>query len=525
MAGALGLLVVLVVFVAGRVERFWTYPTATQFIVKTERPVPFPAVTVCGNNFAFASRIASANETALTESPLDEDLRDLGVQPDELVIECMFGGRKCSGIHAEEWMHPTFGVCLTFNGGQRPFRVGGLMYDRDALHPGETDLDYLSARSERVGDQGPTAEEVAAIRPAAGRLSSKTSRADDGFSLYLGVFNEEYLSVGDADEVIADWDTVPTPGSFASESAGMRIAVHERFKTPDMDTAVVLEAGTETHLPFTKRVLSRQPPPWGTCSPRFWDEKAGAPAPSGNYSVASCELQCVAQLIETKCGCYTTPTPRGHTPAPGLKPCSRAAACIFDQEDAILLGTVACPACVRDCREIEYQSAVSSLAWPALASQQTFLEVFERKAATGIGGATFANLTTRQDGVRVLRENVLLARIYPATTTYEEVTTVRAYELTALLSDIGGQAGLWGGISVLTAVEVVELVVMAALALAGVTCASRTFSHDEEADAAAAAKPSPVAARTVGGGALATKPGKLAVNISPLNHPRPAMDL
>lgn len=483
LSAVVAFLILLIVFVLDRMAYYRTWPVSTSFTLKQERPIQFPAVTVCSNVFAFDSRIALVNFTDVIEHPTDASLSELGAQPDELVIMCVFGGRKCSGLHAEEWLHPTFGLCLTLNGGQRPFRVGNTVYDASSLPSAFSSVgEYLSSREERVNYPPLGASEIAELSTTTKALSAKAPRADDGLTLYLGVWQNEYTAVAStADDIGIGWSNEPVTGVFNAESAGVRIAVHDRFKTPDMDTATMLHPGKETHVTYRKRVVTSQPPSWGDCSPRFWNETGGRPLPSGNYSVASCELVCAAKLVEAECGCLTVPTPRGFVPAhSGTRTCSLTMECPVVQQEKVLLGQVSCPDCVKDCSATEFPLTTSILSWPAAPSQQVFLDLFDGFAQLGIGANALANISTAQDGLERLQSNVLLARIYPSSSTYEEVTSNRAYSITSLLSDLGGQAGLWGGISILTAIEFVEVIGVGFMACFGISCARNAFTDPDE---------------------------------------------
>ena len=478
-------LVLLVVFILDRLAFYRTWPVTTSFALKQERPIQFPAVTVCSNVFAFDSRIALVNFTDVIEHPTDAALSRLGAQPDELVIMCVFGGRKCSGLHAEEWIHPAFGLCLTLNGGQRPFRVGNTIYDAASLPSSFSTVgEYLSAREERVDYPPLEASEIAGLSNSPKQLSVKAPRADDGLTLYLGVWQNEYTAVASsADEIGIGWSNEPVTGVFNAESAGVRIAVHDRLKTPDMDTATMLHPGKETHVTYRKRVVTSQPPSWGDCSPRFWNETAGQPLPSGNYSVAGCELVCAAKLVEAECGCLTIPTPRGFVPAnPSMRACPLTMECPVVQQEKVLLGQAECPDCVKDCATTEYPLTTSTLSWPAAPSQQVFLDLFDQFSQIGIGASALENISTAEDGLQRLQSNVLLARIYPSSATFEEVTSNRAYSITSLLSDLGGQAGLWGGISILTAIEFVEFIGLGFMACFGVACARNAFTEPGDED-------------------------------------------
>jgi hypothetical protein len=306
--------------------------------------------------------------------------------------------------------------------------------------------------------------------------------------MYIGVYSSEYEPVvTEAAELHLDFSSVRAPKPFNPESAGVRLAVHNRRQLPDMDSSVVLRAGSETHLPFSKQVLKAQPPPWGNCAPKFWDEAKNVPADSGNYSVAACELVCAAKETEQRCGCELVPRPRGYIPSrPNLRPCpfnesSADGVCALLVEDEVLTGSLNCPECVDPCQSTLFSVRSSDLAWPAPPSAPFVAEYFEQLASDGnIGGAHLRNLSQTAEGIARLRENVLLVRVYPEREEYEVVTTNRAYSITSLLSDLGGQMGLWAGISVLTIAEVFELLMLVVTSVLGCKCSASALKDEED---------------------------------------------
>jgi hypothetical protein len=150
MCGVIATLSVLGVFVADRLTFFQSSPTSTTLELVRQRPIDFPAVTVCASTIAWNSRLNDLGDGAwnsFVAAPSESVMRLLGTHPMELILQCSFAGFKCTAQEAEEWLHPQYGMCLTFNGGQRPFRVGHSVYDAETLRSGETLQGYLQARA------------------------------------------------------------------------------------------------------------------------------------------------------------------------------------------------------------------------------------------------------------------------------------------------------------------------------------------------------------------------------------------
>jgi hypothetical protein len=100
----------------------------------------------------------------------------------------------------------------------------------------------------------------------------------------------------------------------------------------------------------------------------------------------------------------------------------------------------------------------------------------------GLANGTFDNLSADPNALQRLRSNVLLARIYPQSARFETITTSRAYSITALLSDMGGQAGLWAGVSILTVGEFFEVIVLGVAGFLGCSSAFTAYSDDTDSE-------------------------------------------
>ncbi|RUS75981.1 hypothetical protein EGW08_016263 [Elysia chlorotica] len=71
---------------------------------------------------------------------------------------------------------------------------------------------------------------------------------------------------------------------------------------------------------------------------------------------------------------------------------------------------------------------------------------------------------TEKIDARFMRENILHLNVFYKELSYEQITQQEAYDLFALLCDIGGSMGLFVGASVITVFEVMDLVVFTYLA-------------------------------------------------------------
>ncbi|KAH3710079.1 hypothetical protein DPMN_069545 [Dreissena polymorpha] len=122
--------------------------------------------------------------------------------------------------------------------------------------------------------------------------------------------------------------------------------------------------------------------------------------------------------------------------------------CILRTLDEFTNSTPSGCKCNNPCREELYTPDVTLISWPNEKYLPILLQIIRKKTPWDI----------EEFDRNTIRDNLLLVRIYLKTLSYEVVKESYAYEIANFLSDIGGQLGLWAGFSVLSILELVELV-------------------------------------------------------------------
>ncbi|KAI4543299.1 hypothetical protein MG293_006093 [Ovis ammon polii] len=224
-------------------------------------------------------------------------------------------------------------------------------------------------------------------------LSTPKGGTGNGLEVMLDVQQEEYLPVW------RDVDPIPAP------------------HTCPRDLTAPQGASLTRHLQ-----LSFLPPPWGDCSsvsldPDFEPEAPGplgtpSPGLSPPYSLVGCRLACQSRYVARKCGCRMV-----HMP------------------DA-LLRKDACR-CPNPCASTRYAKELSMVRMPSRAAARYLARKHNRSEA-------------------YIAENVLVLDIFFEALNYETVEQKKAYEMSELLGDIGGQMGLFIGASLLTILEILD---------------------------------------------------------------------
>ncbi|KAJ7355013.1 ligand-gated sodium channel [Desmophyllum pertusum] len=106
--------------------------------------------------------------------------------------------------------------------------------------------------------------------------------------------------------------------------------------------------------------------------------------------------------------------------------------------------------CPVPCSEVTFNTAMSLAEWPS----ESYQGIFRRLVAKRL------NKSKGQDHYVPINKNFLQARVFYEKLNYQEVKEHLSYEGINLVADIGGQLGLWIGLSVLTCFEVLELVLL-----------------------------------------------------------------
>uniref|UniRef100_A0A914ID60 Uncharacterized protein n=1 Tax=Globodera rostochiensis TaxID=31243 RepID=A0A914ID60_GLORO len=240
-------------------------------------------------------------------------------------------------------------------------------------------------------------------------------------------------------------DYMPT-----TEAAGVRIVVHEQDQEPFPDTfGYSAPTGFVSSFGLKTKIVNRLDAPYGKCSDTF--------RPYGyiyaeHYSPEGCYRNCFQHIILERCGCgdprFPLPNESEDRPCDARSPKERL--CLANQT-AVLGGfhhlTHDCH-CVQPCTEHVFETAYSAAAWPAL--------------NFNIGGDDCALVlgTNFSKGkcTEYFTKNTALIEIYYEQLNYEKLKETPGYTLVNLFSDLGGNIGLWIGFSLITVMEVVELI-------------------------------------------------------------------
>ena len=293
-------------------------------------------------------------------------------------------------------------------------------------------------------------------------------------------------------------------------SAGVRVVVHAPNTMPSpVNHGFDVPPGYSSSIGLKAVLHSRLSEPYGNCTT---DDLMGTQVYRNTFF--SCLQLCKQRIIIRRCGCKSSALPQvldNNITFCGVIPNWKH---ILMHEGnnseakAIHIPTLACEQkvlqemandrsyeisckCFQPCRETTFQKSVSLSYWPLEFYQYDALQLFYgesieqnfmHEAYTFL--KKLANMTqimiekndTRTENIlkqsytltqkeqaerasNLIRQNLLRLNIYLEDLSVVEFRQLPGYDLADLFADIGGTLGLWMGISVLTIMELMELII------------------------------------------------------------------
>ncbi|CAH1796507.1 unnamed protein product [Owenia fusiformis] len=226
-----------------------------------------------------------------------------------------------------------------------------------------------------------------------------------------------------------------------TSAVGVRVLVHVPDKQPfPEDEGIDVHPGTKTSVGLKYIKVTRETYPYpsdctdGSDIYLLYDK---------TYSIQACIRTCKQEAVIDECGCANAleEAPENETICKSDKlDCVNSVLEQFERKEL----TCTCP---QSCLDQSFSMTVSSSVWPANSYGSTLLDAFGGRD----GIPDF-------ESVEKLRDNMIKLDIYYQELNEQTFKEEPAYLSENLLGDLGGQMGLWMGISVLTIAELIELV-------------------------------------------------------------------
>ncbi|XP_021347848.1 degenerin unc-8-like [Mizuhopecten yessoensis] len=236
-----------------------------------------------------------------------------------------------------------------------------------------------------------------------------TAGQEQGIELMISLDHEEFIP-------------------FITEGIGINTRIYDnKNKNPflaESSDGVKLSAGFEINIAISLTEYNRKPGNNARC-----DNTNQFP------NILACLEECVRNVVSEKCGC-------GSTGAidEDFEPCDKSASLVCRKRIQQSIYSH-CPDCKQPCNEKKYEQLITMTRWPSKSTEPLVRKILRDN-----------NKTTPS-----LSENVMLVHVYYSSLTVQSFNEEVAYTEENFVSDIGGQLGLWIGMSVLTLAEIVEL--------------------------------------------------------------------
>ncbi|XP_078661502.1 uncharacterized protein LOC144905635 [Branchiostoma floridae x Branchiostoma belcheri] len=255
-------------------------------------------------------------------------------------------------------------------------------------------------------------------------LETTNVGAGYGLKLTLNVESDEYIGI-------------------FGQDPGVKVTVHTPGSTPLPEVnALSAEPGKSTYIGLKRRVVNRQPHPYGNCSL----STETSPLYGGLYTYETCKRSCLQKALIEECGCSDELLAINSTICSTLNETQECCRQRVRKEHEI--NKLVCP-CYQPCHEESYDVWVSSSSWPSETYSSYVLEKISTRSRS-------KKLPKNLDSIR---KNLVRLHLYYQNLNYQEIKDIPSFTIEALLSSIGGLLGLYIGLSVITVCEICNLIV------------------------------------------------------------------
>uniref|UniRef100_A0A8C0XGA2 Epithelial sodium channel subunit alpha n=1 Tax=Castor canadensis TaxID=51338 RepID=A0A8C0XGA2_CASCN len=230
-----------------------------------------------------------------------------------------------------------------------------------------------------------------------------------------------------------------------STVTGARVMVHGQDEPAFMDDGGFnLRPGVETSISMRKEALDRLGGNYGDCTENGSDVPVKNLHPS-KYTQQVCIHSCFQEKMIEKCGCACIlyPKPKDVEFCDYRKHSSWGY-CYYKLQGAFSLDSLGCfSKCRKPCSVTNYKLSAGYSRWPSVTSQEWIFQMLSRQ--------NNYTINNKRNGVAKL--NIFFKELnYKTNSESPSVTMV------TLLSNLGSQWSLWFGSSVLSVVEMAELI-------------------------------------------------------------------
>uniref|UniRef100_H3BHF6 Sodium channel epithelial 1 subunit delta n=1 Tax=Latimeria chalumnae TaxID=7897 RepID=H3BHF6_LATCH len=248
-----------------------------------------------------------------------------------------------------------------------------------------------------------------------------------GLSLIIGTKQEDFIPL-------------------LSTVAGTRVMIHKQDQPAFMeDEGLNIKPGTETSIGMKQDEVNRLAGNYGQCTFDGTDVKIKLY--NTPYSVQACVRSCFQYLLIQECGCgyYYYPLP------PGAQYCNynkypswETGHCYYKLYKKFVAGDSGCfQKCPKPCQEFKYKLTTGISKWPSQNAENWIFHLLSHHNGK--------NLTNNRRDVSKL--NIFFQKL-----SYESFDETPSISAVTILSQMGNLWSFWFGSSVLSVIELIELI-------------------------------------------------------------------
>ncbi|CAF1649642.1 unnamed protein product [Rotaria magnacalcarata] len=249
---------------------------------------------------------------------------------------------------------------------------------------------------------------------------------------------------------------------YLDDRAAFRIFIHRKDDIPILSqNSFFLAPTTFTKLIFSQRIISFSQHCRNDLTPGM---KQIFSSHDVRYSQALCFKLCELRYIRKVCQCtdqslmvYFQFFSQNNTKTPTSSiPCSTNEECLENR--ATFNSRQHCPDCLPECEIIQYKVQSSFAAYPNTRSIEKVLQRVDKHFKAMGQSLVQSNTSACSNNRKVaLLDNIVAVEISASPVATEILAESPMYTWVDVISSIGGQTGLWIGVSLISFVEIAEL--------------------------------------------------------------------
>ena len=237
------------------------------------------------------------------------------------------------------------------------------------------------------------------------------------------------------------------PWSFIENGDAAEVIIQNHEEYPFTDSGTIhAPVGHLTHIGIQKYEIKRMKAPYPSNCTNGEHVKLIYP---GKYTKINCMESCYAFKCASECNAVDFHAKAFLPNVSGKRPLlsKQDVDCSLRVYDTLVKSKFSSCNCNLPCQETKFQKSVSYSLWPGTAELPFYKKIISKSLGL--------NASTLNDDY--IRKNFLKISIFFSDMSYKKSSEERKYKLENLISDIGGQMGIWLGASMFSVIELLCL--------------------------------------------------------------------